>query len=1007
MAHLLGHHGCMESLRADLRDLQAAIGDVSAQAGAVRFPSWKFPHQVSCEPDVAALLDQYCYAEKDPKFTQHSHVVLLELVIDRLLLLLQSFTGYAENLLGKQAVSRAKAVGPCMSAGLTARRYWRSMLKMGAIYQQLLAETKTGRKNPTLRSASPARKAKVKCQKRRLSDGLKLRAPAEVARSTPLCPPSSIRAPGSDASASSLPQAACSTAESTHSIPTTTGSPLGACDACTSAQASLREVGRTITTICQSQSIPSALRRFQEVVEESTGRRTLSAKDMSYWASEQSKDLSRIGKHLQVLLQQVSPLRAELEESAKQKDELRQQVEDFSQLLRVEKETQAQQRKKAKQDLEAKDREYSEAVARLERDKDELRQGATLLEKRFCALKKELAAKAAVQKLGMTKTTLLGELNATKTVARSRVLELEKVQLLSGQRESLGRELSTTTSQLEKEKAKVESVLSHQESLQAKQRALLHHLSLDQEREELQASVGEAEEDKARLAQQLEESREQSGQQLRAQQELKLKLEQSVSELQATVSRLEEQEQELKKRERLLVLFPELHDAAVTQPESTESLTEMEQQIRANSIQISVLEQNMRHRAALAELKAAAEQGVLKPLGTGAAVKPVPGASPSGSTPLGFDQCRGCGLIPQTQLCSRLGSQRGREAGGQGTVRPSSRDSTGTTGCTAEARQRVACSQRSKPLPAEPSCKARPCPRLTAEGRALCPSPAPGQEQRQSIPLPLAPHRWPSQITICETNKALDERPPALLQGASLPVPVHGAGRRTLGGRVLQRLCHGSAAGRPLAVAPSCWPQDRVTQQPSSHGRSPTAEAGLGLGLAFPGWQDRAARRRAALDRGKRSLSVCGCPRAGSGVLELDRPRLSCCRGPRHSSRRAQLAPGTGGSHEATGTWPRCFQEEGGAGLGREEPEPPSARRHSRSHTLLPAAGPSPDITTNLRVHPKDDPAPLPALSRSDAPARPPAGKDQGPVPVPIPIWSLPAWGQEGCSLAALSACPV
>ncbi|XP_075372082.1 coiled-coil domain-containing protein 157 isoform X7 [Mycteria americana] len=123
MAHLLGHPGCMESLRADLRDLQAAIADVSSRAGAVRFPSWKFPDKVSCDLDLAALLERYSYAENDPEFTQHSHVVLLELVIDRrLLLLLQSFTGYAENLLSERAVPPARAVGPCMSAGLTARR---------------------------------------------------------------------------------------------------------------------------------------------------------------------------------------------------------------------------------------------------------------------------------------------------------------------------------------------------------------------------------------------------------------------------------------------------------------------------------------------------------------------------------------------------------------------------------------------------------------------------------------------------------------------------------------------------------------------------------------------------------------------------------------------------------------------------------------------------------------------------------------------------------------------
>ncbi|KFQ49046.1 Coiled-coil domain-containing protein 157, partial [Pelecanus crispus] len=596
------------------------------RAGAVRFPSWKFPDKVSCDLDLGALLEQYGYAENDPEFTQHSHVVLLELVIDRrLLLLLQSFTGYAENLLSERAVPPAREVGPCMSAGLTARRYWCSMLKLGAFYQQLLAEKAACRKKiPTPQSTSQAGKPEKERLKHCLPDVLELRTSTEVVQSTSLCPSLSVRAPESDASGSSLPRAACSMAKNSCSIPMQiTGSSLGPCNTCASAQTSLREVGKAITSICQSQNIPSALSKFQEKVEESTGRQTLSATDMSYWASEQSKDLSRISKHLQMLLRQVNPLKSELEKSEKQKDKLRKQVEDFSRLLQVEKETQAQQRKEAEQNLEVKNKEYLQAVARLERDKDDLRRGAALLEERLSALKEELAVKqAAVQELEVTKMTLLEEMRTTM-VTKSQVLELqEKVELLTGQHESLSQELSATTTQLEKEKAKVESMLRYQESLQAKQKALLQQLdSLDQEREELQASLGEAEEGKAKLAEQLEESQEQSGQQLRAQQELldalqreKLSLEQSVSELQANVSKLEEQARELKERERLLVFFPELHVPTEIQFESTGSLTEdMEKQLQANSIRISVLEQeNTRLRSALAKVKVAAEQGVLK-----------------------------------------------------------------------------------------------------------------------------------------------------------------------------------------------------------------------------------------------------------------------------------------------------------------------------------------------------------------------------------------------------------
>ncbi|NXW81793.1 CC157 protein, partial [Alopecoenas beccarii] len=599
MAQLLGHPGCMESLRADLRDLQAAIGDVWARAGPVRFPSWKFPDRVSCELDVPALLERYSHRHGDPQSSQHAHVALLELLIDRLLLLLQSFTGYAEKLLSERAEPPTQAVGPGMSAGLTARRYWCSMLKLGAFCQQLLAEKKAGKEElPALQPTPQAGNAEKKHPKHSLPDVLEIRTSPEVPQSTSPCPSSSVCAPDSVTPGSSVPKAAGSVAESSRSVPTqTAGSALGACDTCASAQASLRQVGKAITSVCQSQNIPSALSRFQDMLEDPTGpSRTLSATDMSYWAAEQSKDLTRISKHLQTLLQQINPLKSELQESQKQKDELRKKVEDFSRLLQVEKETQAQQRRKAEQSLKVKNKEHLEAVARLERDKDDLRRGTL-----GCWWPRTQSYCVSPE---VTKMTLLEEMRTTM-VAKSQVLELEeKVQLLTDQQESLSQELSSTSTQLEKEKAKVESVLRHQESLQTKQQVLLQQLdSLDQEREELQARLGEAEEDGARLAEQLEQSREQ----LRAQQ-------QNVSELQAKVSRLEEQTRELQERERLLVFFPELHVPSETQFESSGSVTEdMEKQLEANSIRISVLEQeNTRLRSALAKVQVAATQGVLK-----------------------------------------------------------------------------------------------------------------------------------------------------------------------------------------------------------------------------------------------------------------------------------------------------------------------------------------------------------------------------------------------------------
>ncbi|RLV97735.1 hypothetical protein DV515_00011478 [Chloebia gouldiae] len=618
MAHLLGHRGCMESLRADLRDLQAAIADMCSRAGAVRFPSWKFPDKLSCELDIPLLLQRYRHSDSEPEFSQHAHVVLLELLIDRLLLLLQSFTGYADTVLSGRAVPPPRGLGPCMSAGLTARTFWSTMLKLGAFCQQLRDEGRDSRwEIPTQQSTPPSAPQAGKYQKEHLKcfspDVLESGTAPEAAQYTSVCPRPSVQ-----------PRAGPSLAQSTRSVPTQTpGSPLGSCDTCSSAQASLHEVGRAITSICQSQNIPSALSKFQEVLEDSSGRRNLSATDMSYWALEQSKDLSRINKHLQGLLQQLNPVKAELEEMGRQKDKLQKQVEDFSRKLRAEKATQAEQQKKAEDGLKAKEKEHSEAVARLEQDKDDLRRGAALLEEQLWALKEELAAKqVAVQELELSKTTLLEEMRTTM-VARSQVLELEeKMQVLTDQRNGLEQELSATSMQLEKEKVRVESMFRHEESLQAKQRTLLQQLdSLDREREELQASLGEAEEDKSRLVEQLEQSQEQSVKQLQAQQELldtlqreKLALEQSILELQANTSRLEEEAQELRKRERLLVFFPDLHVPTETQFESSGNFTEdMESQLQANKIRIEVLErENAQLETLLAKVKAAAEHGVLK-----------------------------------------------------------------------------------------------------------------------------------------------------------------------------------------------------------------------------------------------------------------------------------------------------------------------------------------------------------------------------------------------------------
>lgn len=152
----------------------------------------------------------------------------------------------------------------------------------------------------------------------------------------------------------------------------TVESSLVPCDACERAQLSLREVGNAIIHICSSQNLPSSLRRFLQMVEETLGQKPLTAMDMGYWASEQSKDLSRINKHFQTLTELVNPLKEELEAAEKQKSELKRQLETFQNCLEKEKKTQEQQKKRAELLFEKKNAESLQLVATLEKDKEDL-----------------------------------------------------------------------------------------------------------------------------------------------------------------------------------------------------------------------------------------------------------------------------------------------------------------------------------------------------------------------------------------------------------------------------------------------------------------------------------------------------------------------------------------------------------------------------------------------------------------------------------------------------------
>ncbi|CAO2640411.1 Coiled-coil domain-containing protein 157, partial [Lemmus lemmus] len=576
MAHLLGGQACMDSLRKDLTDLQGTIVDVFSRAGPVRFPSWKFPDRVACDLDMVALLEHYDHVPGDPEFTQLSHAVLLELVIDRLLLLLQSCASYLENLSLDQMMPPARVAGPCMSVGLTVQRFWNNLLRLGMLYQQAVPQKRANQGEipigkPTAKG-EPARSPECMTAKF-------IKPPSPVPGLPLICQ-----------GLQSIPvrvslRGTAGTTEKTKSVHSQTiETALVPCDACTSVQGSLWEVGKVVISLCQSQNLPSSLGQFQKLVQDSMGLKPLPAATMGHWAAEQSKDLTRLNKH-------VGPLRAQLEEAEGQKDGLRKQVGKLEQALQQEKGERQRQTEEAERSL-----------AKCEHDRQQLITEMCDLKAKVTNLEGDLKQQQKSMQAMVAKTQQLEEEGERRVAAERQVQQLEEqVQLLAGRLDGAGQQIRWASTELDKEKARVDSMVRHQESLQAKQRTLLQQLdSLDQEREELRGSLDEAEAQRAELEEQLHS--------------LQSDREQVTTDLQLTVSELQRELGELKERERLLVAFPDLHQPMEAQVQNSNNVThDMERQVQANGIRIQVLqEENRRLQSMLTKIREVAQQGSLK-----------------------------------------------------------------------------------------------------------------------------------------------------------------------------------------------------------------------------------------------------------------------------------------------------------------------------------------------------------------------------------------------------------
>ncbi|XP_051277981.1 coiled-coil domain-containing protein 157 [Dicentrarchus labrax] len=586
MSQFLGRQDCIESLRKDLVDLQGATLDVFSRTGPVRFSSWKFPDKLSCNLDMVVLLEQYDFVDGEDAFNQHSHIVLLELVIDRLLLLLQSFNAYVEQISCSHRREQTQQRG-CLSVGLIVRNYWSNLVQFASLkggYKDIKKQTK---------------------EKAFDSDETASSVSLQLSSRSDFCRHCSSARSSKSSSPQVFPQNHVPSSPSHNSYPKvdshnvscqTVESSLAPCDACHQVQSLLRKTGDALIELFQSEGLPSSLQPLLVAVEDTLELGHMTAGDVAQWANEQLRDLRRLAKHLQDVRGTVQPLNERLAAAEAERERLRSRLERAQKEFRDQTEKHQANIVQLEFSLRKAQRLMKETEQRLQEEQQQLRRETQSLEESNSRLKEKVAVQQdTLEALECEKNVLQEKVRTFHVEEDARCKLQQRIQQLESQ-------ISDTQLNLDKEAAKYHSACRQQESMQAKQTSLLKRVdALDEECEELQRQLGEREERQIDLhnqLQQVSEEKEKVQARLAQQQDLCLELQKEkqtlethVGELKNSVAELKEYVQTLMERERVLVAFPELSPLQA-QPQSTGNvLLDMERQLQANNIRMKVLEQ--------------------------------------------------------------------------------------------------------------------------------------------------------------------------------------------------------------------------------------------------------------------------------------------------------------------------------------------------------------------------------------------------------------------------------
>ncbi|KAL5016109.1 hypothetical protein ScPMuIL_005698 [Solemya velum] len=592
MAYLLGSEMLMESLRTDVQDIQWAVCDIFSRTGPVRQLSWKFPDKVSCDLNIEELLELYSHGE-DEEERQVAHIALYELVIDRLVLLIQSLSCFTEKSLCSTKSGKEVNDPSSGSIGLIVKRYWEKQVQLQTVLQQTMSENKSKSKRLSdLESNNIKMEEEINhhrwCGVNSTSPGLGGKIPPNNAEL--ILGRSMLHVKTPDISNDCYSKS--SQTVETAFVP---------CESCAAVQKSFHQTGDVIVSICQAQKLPSSLQKFRVQID---CLDWLSSNDIARWAAEQNKDISRIHKHFENVSSTIEPLKTEITVSEKRCKQFEKRTSELEKELKLEKDAQSAVQRQCLMKVTDIESKCAENVAIVKRQKDELSTNKDELQKEVENYKAELTKqqinlKDLVSEKKKLETELLESTTNNAEIAKLKAICDEYKTKLEG----VNDKLTSSGKEICKEQTRYKSAVKHSQNLQAKQDSLIQRMdTLDQENECLKNQVAELEDEKEVIEESLKKTTvevtslhdELKNKEVQMQELVteKQKLEKSIDELEQTIQDLETNLEEAKEQEKLLVAYPDLHGPVNPDVQGIgDILLDMESQVKANFRRIQLLEE--------------------------------------------------------------------------------------------------------------------------------------------------------------------------------------------------------------------------------------------------------------------------------------------------------------------------------------------------------------------------------------------------------------------------------